>query len=108
MAVGKIVVTPERLETVSTKVNTLAEEYKKSYEGIYNTIEELTSFKEWEGKDNVTFVEQVNQFKDDLEYMYNLVRQYATYLRKSAAAYRGVQATVKGETKQVLKEDATY
>ena len=70
--------TPERLEAVSTKVNGLADEYKK--------IEELTKFKEWEGIDNATFVSQINEFKDDLEYMYNLVKQYATYLKKTVAA----------------------
>lgn len=108
MAVGKIVVTPERLEAVSTKVNGLADEYKSDYEKLYKEIEKLTKFKQWEGIDNKAFLDQVKAFEDDLTYMYNLMKQYATYLKKTAAAYRGVQTTVKGEAKQRLKTDPTY
>ena len=96
----KIEVTPELLESTADKIVGLAGEYKKQYDQLYSETNAMAST--WSGKDNLAFTDQIAGFKDDFEKMYNLMNQYADFLRKSAKAYRETQDTVVAEAKKLV------
>lgn len=87
-----ILVTPEQLETAAGKIETLAADYQKQYNNLYNETDAMAST--WNGKDNTAFVDQIAGFKDDFEKMHTLMNNYADFLRKSAKAYRDTQDAV--------------
>lgn len=95
-----IQVTPEQLETTAGRIGSLAEEYKEQYTQLYSETNAMATT--WNGKDNVAFTEQIAGFKDDFEKMYNLMNEYAAFLRKSAKAYRETQETVVTEARKLV------
>ena len=95
-----IQVTPEQLESTAGRIENLAADYKKQYNQLYSATNAMAST--WSGKDNVAFVEQIDGFKDDFEAMYNLMLNYAVFLRKSAKAYRDTQDTVVTEARKLV------
>ena len=94
-----IEVTPELLETTAGKIEGLAAEYKTQYETLYKETNAMAST--WNGKDNLAFTDQIAGFKDDFEKMQALMNQYASFLRKSAKAYRQTQDTVVSEARKL-------
>lgn len=101
MAQGKIIVTVQDLEKAASTVSTKAQEYQDNYNQLYKVIDELKGLKLWTGTDSDVFIEQLNQFKDDFDYMYSLMNQYSTFIKKAAQAYSGVQSTITNETKDL-------
>ncbi|MBQ8580261.1 MAG: WXG100 family type VII secretion target [Oscillospiraceae bacterium] len=95
-----IEVTPEQLDKAAGQIESLAADYKSQYDQLYSETNAMAST--WSGKDNIAFVEQIAGFKDDFEKMYNLMCQYAEFLKKSAAAYRETQNTVTAEAKKLV------
>lgn len=96
----EIQVTPEQLESTAGRIEGLAAEYKTQYDQLYSETNAMAST--WSGKDNVAFTDQIAGFKDDFEKMYNLMRQYADFLRQSAKMYRETQDTVVAEAKKLV------
>ncbi|MCM1190294.1 MAG: WXG100 family type VII secretion target [bacterium] len=94
-----IQVTPELLESASTKIEGLAADYKAQYDALYNETGAMRAT--WDGKDNLAFTDQIAGFKDDLEKMYNLMLKYADFLKKSAKAYRQTQDTAVSEARKL-------
>ena len=95
-----IQVTPELLESTAGRIDGLAGDYKTQYDALYSETDAMRST--WQGKDNVAFVDQIAGFKDDFEKMYNLMLNYADFLRKSAKAYRETQDTVTSEARKLV------
>ena len=95
-----IQVTPELLESTAGRIDGLAADYKTQYDALYSETDAMRST--WQGKDNVAFVDQIAGFKDDFEKMYNLMLNYADFLRKSAKAYRETQDTVTSEARKLV------
>ncbi len=95
-----IEVTPEQLESTAGLIESLAGDYKTQYEQLYSETNAMAST--WSGKDNVAFTDQIAGFKDDFEKMYNLMNQYADFLRKSARQYRDTQDTVTAEARKLV------
>ena len=100
MAARSILVTPEQLESAAAKIEGLAADYQSQYNALYAKTDAMVST--WQGDDNVAFVNQINGFKDDLTKMYNLMNQYASFLRASAKAYRTTQEQVVAQAKSLV------
>lgn len=88
-----IKVTPQELQTASSQINTLANEYKSEYEALFQDVEAMRG--KWDGQDNQAYTTQVSGFKDDFTNMYNLMIQYSDYLKKTAKAYEDTQTGIK-------------
>lgn len=97
MAARTILVTPEQLESAAGTIESLATDYQTQYTLLYSKTDDLAST--WQGDDNIAFKNQIDGFKDDLQKMYNLMNQYADFLRKSAQAYRTTQENVVAQAK---------
>lgn len=95
-----IQVTPEQLESAASRIESLAGDYEKQYNLLYDKTNAMAST--WNGKDNVAFVEQIAGFKDDFSKMHQLMLNYADFLRKSAKAYRDTQDTITAEAKKLV------
>lgn len=100
MAARTIMVTPEQLETTAGTIEGLANDYQSQYNALYSKTDDLAST--WQGEDNSAFVNQIAGFKDDFQKMYNLMNQYAEFLRKSAKAYRETQEQVVAQAKSLV------
>ena len=95
-----IIVTPEQLETTAGRIESLAAEYKTQCNQLYSETNAMAS--SWSGKDNVAFTNQIAGYKNDLENMYNKMIEYASFLRKSAKAYRDTQDAVVTEARRLV------
>lgn len=70
----------------------LANTYNTNYTALFATIQEMQNA--WAGVDNTAFTNQIEGFRDDFQRMEKLMRDYAAYLRKSAATYRDTQNSI--------------
>lgn len=88
----KITVTPAELEKAASAIDGLAADYQTQYNNLYS---ETTNMKTaWQGRDNVAYINQIEGFKDDFAKMQTLMKNYADFLKKSAAAYRRTQEEI--------------
>lgn len=94
-----IEVTPEELERAASKIEGLANDYKTQYDAFYSETSAMAET--WRGKDNVAFINQIDGFKDDFKTMYQLMLNYAEFLRQSAKAYRETQDTITSEARKL-------
>ena len=94
-----IQVTPEELEKTAGAIEGLASDYQASYKKLYSTTDSMATT--WQGKDNVAYTSQIAGFKDDFDKMHQLMLDYASFLRKSADAYRKTQDAVVTEAKKL-------
>lgn len=97
MARGQIIVDSTRLDSTAAQVDRLADDYEREYGAMFNTVQEMQNA--WSGEDNVAFTTQIEGFRDDFQRMTKLMRDYAAYLRKAAAAYRETQDNVASTAK---------
>lgn len=88
----KITASPQEMETAAGKIESLAAEYQTQYNNLYQETSNMRSA--WQGKDNVAYINQIEGFKDDFEKMQTLMKNYADFLKKSAAAYRKTQEDI--------------
>ena len=92
MARGQIVVETTQLDSAAGRVEDLANTYSTNYTALFATIQEMQNA--WAGVDNTAFTNQIEGFRDDFQRMEKLMRDYAAYLRKSAATYRDTQNSI--------------
>ena len=95
-----IKVTPEQLESAATAISGMADEYKNLYTEYYSETSAMANT--WKGEDNIAFINQIGEFKDDFENMHGLMLQYVDFLQKSAKAYRTTQENVVTEAKKLV------
>lgn len=84
-----ISVEPDRLESVASNIESADSEYNRIYQAMYAEVDKMSS--SWTGKDNTMFVSQIKDFEDDLRQISMAMREYASFLRNSARAYREAQ-----------------
>lgn len=99
MGLGKIVVETSQLDAASAKVSELATNYKSEYDKLYKHVGELQS--SWAGADNAAYTTQIEGFKDDFEKMYNLMEEYASFLKGAAKKYRDTQEQIKNDASKL-------
>ena len=92
MARGQIVVETSQLDSVAGRVEELANTYQSTYNDLFGIVQDLQNA--WSGSDHAAFTSQIEGFRDDFQRMEALMRDYAAYLRKSAAAYRDTQNSI--------------
>ena len=97
MARGQIVVDTSRLDSTAAQVDKLADAYEGEYIALFGTVKEMQTA--WAGEDNTAFTTQIEGFRDDFQRMTQLMRDYAAYLRKAAAAYRETQDNIASQAK---------
>lgn len=99
MAQGKIIVDTSRLDSAASTVEGKADIYNTNYTKLYQLVQNLkTSF---DGADYQAFSTQIEGFRDDFQRMEKLMRDYAAYLRKTAATYRETQSSIAAEAKRL-------
>lgn len=99
MARGLINVDTVRLDSVADQVDRLADTYESEYGSMFGIVNDMQNV--WAGEDNTAFTNQIEGFRDDFQRMAKLMRDYAAYLRKAAAAYRETQDTVASDAKNL-------
>lgn len=99
MARGQIVVETSQLDSAAGRVEDLANTYKTNYNGLFSTVQALQN--SWSGTDNTAFTNQIEGFRDDFQRMEQLMRDYAAYLRKTAATYRDTQRSIAQSAKNL-------
>lgn len=75
----KIVVDTQNLLLTSKAVIEKADAYKKLAANLFNEVNNMGS--NWQGKDNVAYVSQINGYKAEFEQLDKLMRQYAEMLQ---------------------------
>ena len=95
-----IEVTPEMLTAAAGKINDLAGQYQTQYNNLYSETSAMKTT--WDGKDNVAFTNQIEGYKDDFKTMYNLLIEYAEFLKKSAKSYSDTQNAAVTEAKKLV------
>lgn len=85
----KISVEPQALEHSATRIDELCMEYERTYREMYQSIDAMRA--NWQGSDNLAYVNQIQGFQDDFNQMVRLLKQYTEFLRQSAKAYRNTQ-----------------
>lgn len=75
----KIVVDTQNLLLTSKAVIEKADAYKKLADNLFSEVNNMGS--NWQGKDNVAYVNQINGYKAEFEQLDKLMRQYAEMLQ---------------------------
>lgn len=99
MPLNQITVNTADLDTAAAHIKGLAEDYKTAYTQLYSEVEAMKQA--YAGKDNQSFTDQLAQYKNDFEYMYKLMLDYADKLIKSAAEYRKTQQDLANQAKNL-------
>jgi len=86
---NKIYVEPDRLIDVSNKMESYSFDFDNTCNRLYEEVENMKL--NWSGKDNVAFVTQLQDYKQELVKVGFLLRQYATFLKTSAMSYSETQ-----------------
>lgn len=85
----KINVQPDALERCARCIDEQCVAYEKTYRELYQKIDAMSI--SWQGKDNLAYTNQIRGFEKDFIAMAQLMRNYVTFLRNSAQAYRQTQ-----------------
>lgn len=84
-----IIVDPEQLEAIASRVESQNSDYKRIYQKLYAEVEKMNS--SWSGKDNAEFTSRIKSYESDLRQISLVLNQYSDFLRASARAYRETQ-----------------
>lgn len=94
-----IEVTPAQLESAASKIEHYASEYKSLYDQFYKVTGDMGST--YRGEDNLAYINQISGFQDDFQKMYQLMLDYADYLRKAAKNYRDTQDSITAQARNL-------
>lgn len=75
----KIVVDTQHLLPASNSITEKANTYRQIKDNLFHEINYMGS--NWQGSDNLAFVNQVNGFKDDFDQLHAILLQYAEMLQ---------------------------
>lgn len=94
MSQGKIIISTEEVKAVAKRVEGLAKNYHDRYTELYSIVDSLADEGFWQGADNVAYVEQIYQFKNDFVEMEQIMNAYADFLEKAANGYKTMQNSI--------------
>lgn len=92
-----IKVTPELLTAAATEIEGKATNYQAQYQKLYDATNAMSA--SWTGKDNLAYTTQIEGFRDDFDKMYNLMTEYATFLKNAAKSYSETQDIIEKQAK---------
>lgn len=96
-----IMVDSSKLVAAASQIEMHAGDYKKTYEQMMTEVDNMA--KNWSGKENVSFTAQIKGFQDDLLAMYQLLMDYAEFLKNSAKQYNTAQDNIDAAAKKLIK-----
>jgi WXG100 family type VII secretion target len=85
----KIVVDPEELKAVATKLEAFSGDYTDLYTNLMNVAS--TMGEAWQATDNLAFVEQITGFNDELKAMAERLLECSMALNQQAKNYDEVR-----------------
>lgn len=94
MSQGKIIISTEEVKAVAKRVEGLAKNYHDGYMQLYSIVDSLAGEGFWQGADNIAYVEQIYQFKNDFMEMEQIMNAYADFLEKAASGYKTMQNSI--------------
>ncbi len=103
MGQGQIIVETAELESAALKIENLTSQYHNDYTELYSLVDSLNDLGAWQGADNVAFVNQIKEFKNDFERMEQLMKDYSGFLRKTASGYKTTQGYITSQANKNLK-----
>jgi WXG100 family type VII secretion target len=86
---NRIVVDPAQLNSVASRIDAQAAEYRKLYNKLFSDVGAMRAA--WQGRDNQAFTTQIEGFRQDFEMMAKLMDEYSQFLKTSAATYQRAQ-----------------
>ena len=84
--------TYEEIHESASRISQASGDYITSVNDLYERIDGLAN--SWKGADNLSFVNTVNGYKNDIKTLGDIVNDYAIFLNKSADAINDAQENV--------------
>lgn len=88
-----IKVSTEALGRVSGEISSEADNFKDEYDRLYADVDAMGA--KWEGEDYNEFKNEMASYKPELQKMYQLMKDYSTYLNKTKSEYETAQNEIK-------------
>ncbi len=82
-------VSPDELLSAAARLDESNQEYQRVFHQLFEAVEVMKGG--WEGKDNITFTNQIMRLESDFRDMSVLCSQYSEFLKSSARSYRDIQ-----------------
>lgn len=79
----------DAIRTLGGKVKENGEAYIQEVNRIYQAVEELRNG--WQGADNQSFVNKVNEYKDPITNLGKVINDYGTFLESTASTLQNLQ-----------------
>ena len=70
------------MQSAANQMTKAAEEYKAGIDSLYKIVDSLVN--SWRGADNIKFANTVNEYKNDLASLGDVLNGYGEFLNKSA------------------------
>lgn len=99
MARGQTIVDTSRLTAAAQKVEGLAGEYEGEYGRLFETVHDMKAV--YDSADSEAFINQIEGFRNDFEKMTQLMREYASFLKKTATDYETRSQQLANEAKRL-------
>lgn len=87
--------TYQEMNEAANKMRNAANEYQSGVDTLYEKIDNLSM--NWKGGDNQAYVETTNSYKKDMKDLGEIIKQYATFLEKSAQFISATQEDVQND-----------
>jgi WXG100 family type VII secretion target len=87
-----IKVRPDEVIRIARAIDADIVRYTDSYLNVYRAVDEIRGH--WRGRDNRAFNDQLQAFREALIRMETLLREYVSFLDRSAAEYSNTQDDV--------------
>lgn len=89
-----ILVLPDEVVRTARMIDADILRYTDSYTNVYRASDEMRGH--WAGKDNQMYNSKLNEYRRVLVEMANLLREYVSFLDRSAVEYRATQDDIWG------------
>jgi len=86
----------EEMNAAANEITGAANKYQANVDALYNTVSNLET--SWKGPDNLTYVETVNSYKENLKALGDVINNYSIFLNKSADYLRETQDEVQSDS----------
>ena len=80
------------IQSAASSITKASEDYRGNVEGLYQVIDSLES--SWKGSDNLSFVNTVNGYKEDLKSLGSMMDSYAGLLNNAVGILSETQQDV--------------
>lgn len=82
----------EQISSVAQQLEGWTDDYASCVNRIYQVAQNLQG--SWIGSAQASYVNQLAEFQNDFQGLYNLFNKYATYLRQSALRYNEAEENI--------------